>query len=206
MSAHSGSRAAIPPPPPPLRQLGSTDLKRLHRDWKRRPHPRLALLLENVASPFNIGSIVRTAAAFAVDRLYVVGRGDELNNSKMQKIALGTERFLSWEYYASAGEALGAACAEGFSLVALELTAGAVALHETDLDRDICLVVGHEDRGVTPATLAGCELAAFIPQLGKVASLNVASATAIGCAEARRQSWQGSRSAELPVEPDRPAG
>ncbi len=124
----------------------------------------------------------------------------------MQKIALGTERFLSWEYYASAGEALGAACAEGFSLVALELTAGAVALHETDLDRDICLVVGHEDRGVTPATLAGCELAAFIPQLGKVASLNVASATAIGCAEARRQSWQGSRSAELPVEPDRPAG
>jgi len=182
--------------PPRLRQLGGTDLKRLHRDWKRRPHPRLALLLDNVASPFNVGSIVRTAAAFAVDRMFVVGHcgGDGkdrvLSNSKMQKIALGTERFVNWDYYADTVETLAVARAEGFDCVALELTAGAVPLHELDLNRNICLVVGHEDRGISPAALAACDQAAFIPQLGKVGSLNVASATAIGCAEARRQAWQ----------------
>ncbi len=179
--------------PPQLRQLGGTDLKRLHRDWKRRPHPRLALLLDNVASPFNVGSIVRTAAAFAVDRMFVVGQGSDgrvLSNPKMQKVALGTERFLSWDYYADTAQALMAARAEEFDCVALELTADAVPLHEVDLNRDICLVVGHEDRGIGPTTLAACDRAAFIPQLGKVGSLNVASATAIGCAEARRQAWQ----------------
>ncbi|MGH3546049.1 MAG: TrmH family RNA methyltransferase [Mycobacteriales bacterium] len=178
---------------PQLRQLGGTDLKRLHRDWKRRPHPRLALLLDNVASPFNVGSIVRTAAAFAVDHMFVVGRGDELGNSKMSKLALGTERFLNWEYYPDVATALAAARAKEFNCVALELSAGAVPLHEVDLNRDVCLVVGHEDRGIAPAALASCDQAAFIPQLGKVGSLNVASATAIGCAEARRQTWQSQR-------------
>ncbi len=176
---------------PQLRQLGGTDLKRLHRDWKRRPHPRLALLLDHVASPFNVGSIVRTAAAFAVDRLFMVGRGDELNNAKMQKIALGTQRYLNSDYYADVTLALAAALAEEFDCVALELTVGAIPLHEVDLDRDTCIVVGHEDRGVEPTTVAACGRAAFIPQLGKVGSLNVASATAIACAEARRQAWQG---------------
>ncbi|MGH3428004.1 MAG: TrmH family RNA methyltransferase [Terriglobales bacterium] len=172
------------------RQLGSTDLKRLHRDWKRRPRPRLTLLLENLSSPFNIGSIVRTAAAFGVDRLYIVGRGDELRNAKAQKVALGSERFLTWDYFDDAASALHAARTDNFTCVALELTTGAVPLHEADLNRDICLVVGHEDRGVSPGTIAGCELAVFIPQLGKIGSLNVGNATAIGCAEARRQAWQ----------------
>ena len=173
------------------RQLGSTDLKRLHRDWKRRPHPRLALLLERLSSPFNVGSIVRTAAAFGVDRLFIVGNGDELTNPKAQKVALGSERFLSWDYYADTAEALRAARADRYSCLALELTTGAAPLHEADLNRDVCLMVGHEDRGVSPAGITGCEQAVFIPQLGKVGSLNVANAVAIGCAEARRQAWQG---------------
>ncbi len=50
-------------------------------------------------------------------------------------------------------------------------------------------VVGHEDRGCSPATLAACDVVAFLPQLGKVGSLNVATATSIACYEVRRRAW-----------------
>jgi len=54
---------------------------------------------------------------------------------------------------------------------------------------DVALVIGHEDGGVTPAPLAVCAAVAFIPQLGKVGSLNVAAATSIAIYEARRRAW-----------------
>jgi len=53
-----------------------------------------------------------------------------------------------------------------------------------------CLVVGHEDRGCTPATLAACDAVAYLPLLGKVGSLNVATAASIACYEVRRQTWE----------------
>ena len=56
-----------------MKQLGPTDLKRLHRDWGKRTTGRLALLLDGVSSPFNVGTIVRTAAALRVEHLYLAG-------------------------------------------------------------------------------------------------------------------------------------
>jgi tRNA (guanosine-2'-O-)-methyltransferase len=53
----------------------------------------------------------------------------------------------------------------------------------------VCLVVGHEDRGLSPETLAGCDAVTFIPQLGRIGSLNVATATAIALYELRRRDW-----------------
>ncbi len=62
-------------------------------------------------------------------------------------------------------------------------------LHDLGLGDATCLVVGHEDRGCSPATLAACDAVAFLPLLGKVGSLNVASAAAIACYEVRRRAW-----------------
>ena len=73
--------------------------------------------------------------------------------------------------------------------VAIELTSDAVSLPELELENDVALVVGHEDRGVATATLAVCDAVGFIPQLGKVGSLNVATATAIAIYEVRRRAW-----------------
>jgi tRNA (guanosine-2'-O-)-methyltransferase len=78
---------------------------------------------------------------------------------------------------------------EGYRLVAIELTDDATPLPDAGLDGDVCLVVGHEDRGVAPATLATCDEVAFIPQLGRIGSLNVATATAIALYEVRRRAW-----------------
>ena len=57
-----------------MKQLGPTDLKRLHREWNRRSSGRLSLILDGVQSPFNVGSIVRTAAAYRVEHLYLCGQ------------------------------------------------------------------------------------------------------------------------------------
>ena len=68
-----------------MKQLDGTGLKRLHREWRRRTERRLALILESVESPFNVGSIVRTAAAYRVDRLWLAGSTASLDSSNVQE-------------------------------------------------------------------------------------------------------------------------
>ena len=64
-------------------------------------------------------------------------------------------------------------------------------LHEAPLGGDVCLALGNEDRGCSAALLAAADAVAYIPQAGKVGSLNVAAAAAIALAEARRREWAG---------------
>ena len=173
----------------PVHQLRGTELKRLHRDWRRRSVARLALLLDNVGNPYNVGSIVRTAAGFGVDALYLAGSSASPRTPKAQKTALGTDRYLTWSQYPDARTATAAARADGYFVVGVELADPAVPLTELDLARDVCLVIGHEDHGVSAAGLAACDAVGYVPMVGRVGSLNVATATAIACYEARRQDW-----------------
>ena len=173
-----------------MKPLDGTGLKRLHREWRRRTDGRLALVLDNVQSPFNVGAIVRTAAAYRVEQAWLVGATPELDDAKVRKTALGCDRYLTWQrvrhYRRRARRRRGPT---GFSPVGLELADGASPLHELAFTGDVCLVIGHEDRGLGPATLDACDAVAFIPMLGKVGSLNVATAAAIALYELRRQRW-----------------
>src|SRR5690606_35991705 len=98
-------------------------------------------------------------------------------------------------------EAADAVRKDGLRLVAVELTADAVPLHEAPLDGDVCLAVGGEDHGCSPALLAAADAVAYIPQIGRVGSLNVAVAAAIALAEARRREWSA-----WPAPPGRRSG
>lgn len=171
------------------RKLGSTDLKRLHRDWRRRTGGRLAVVLDQVQSPFNVGAIVRTAAAYRVDHVWAAGGTPPLDDPKVGKTALGCDRLVPWSVAPRAVEAVDQAQTEGYATVAVELTDDAVPLHELDLAIDTCLVLGNEDHGVTAAALDRCDAVAFLPQLGRVGSLNVAAAAAVAIYEARRRAW-----------------
>ncbi len=172
------------------RQLRPTDVKRLNRTWRRNTGNRLGLIVESVTGPFNIGSIFRSAAAFGVDELWLAGNATPPTNPKAGKTALGTERLVTWHEAVPATEAGKAAKEAGFTVLAIELTAEAVPLHRADLGRDVCLVVGSEDHGCSPALLDAVDGACYIPQVGRVGSFNVAVAAAIALAEARRQEWQ----------------
>lgn len=171
------------------RPLDSTGLKRLHRSWRRRTEGRVGLLLDNVQSPFNVGAILRTAAALTVDHLWLAGATASPTDAKTGKTALGSQRFLDWSWHEAGTDAVAAARAAGYRVVAIELTADATPLPEAGLDGDVCLVLGHEDRGIPIATLAACDEVAFVPQLGRIGSLNVATAAAIALYEARRRAW-----------------
>jgi tRNA (guanosine-2'-O-)-methyltransferase len=172
-----------------VKQLDGTGMKRLHRDWRRRTAGRLALVLDDVQGPFNVGAIIRTAAALRVDDVWLTGRTPEPDDPKVGKTALGTQRYLAFHRVPEGVDAAAAARAAGYQVVAVELAAGARPLHELTLGPATCLVVGHEDRGCSPATLSACDDVAYLPLLGKVGSLNVATATAMACYEVRRQGW-----------------
>jgi tRNA (guanosine-2'-O-)-methyltransferase len=171
------------------RQLQSTDLKRLHRGWRKKASRRVALILDGVASPWNVGSIVRTAAAYRVEQVWLTPETPDLDSPKVGRTALGCERYLRWERAGGGPAAIGAAENEGFVTIGIELATGATPLHEVDTTGDVCLVLGHEDHGLSKATLDACGLVAYLPQLGRVGSLNVATAAALAFYEVRRAEW-----------------
>ncbi len=166
-----------------------TEVKRLNRDWRRRSQARIGLLLDSVGQPFNVGAIVRTAAAFGVVQVWLCGGTAPPGHPSARKTALGTDRLLSFSRLPTAAAAASAAAADGYRVVAIELTSEAVPLHEAPLVGDVCLAVGNEDHGCSAALLAAADVVAYIPLPGRVGSLNVATAAAIGLAEVRRREW-----------------
>lgn len=169
--------------------FGPTELKRLHRDWRRKTDLRMAMILDGVQNPYNIGSILRSAAAYRLETIWMAPPTIPVTHAKVAKTALGCERLVETRVTESTEEALSLATAAGFTTVAIELTASARPLFELDLSGAVCLVMGHEDRGVHKDTLAAVDHVGFLPQLGKVGSLNVAQAATAAIYETARQTW-----------------
>jgi len=164
-------------------------MKRLHRSWRQRTTRRVALVLDGVSTPVNVGAIVRTAAAFGVDRLWCAGASSTPDAAGARKVSLGTERYVPWSVSPTVDDALDEAHAAGFYIVGLELTDESVVLHERVWPDSVCLAVGHEDHGLSKTALSRCDAVAYLPQIGRVGSLNVATATALALYELRRAEW-----------------
>jgi tRNA (guanosine-2'-O-)-methyltransferase len=172
-----------------VKQLDGTGMKRLHREWRRRTPGRLALVLDGLGTPANVGAIVRSAAAYRAEDLWLAGATPDLDGAGVQRTALGTERYVTARRAVDGAAAVDAARAQGYLVVGVELADAAVPLHELDLASDVCLAVGHEDHGLSKAGLATCDQVAYLPMLGRVGSLNVATAAAIAMYEVRRRAW-----------------
>ena len=110
--------------------LTSTELKRLHREWRRRASARLSIGLDGVQGPFNVGAIIRSAAAYQAEHLWLTETATGPDNAKVDKTALGTARYLRTARVVDAGALADAARTSGYRVVGVELAAGAVPMHE----------------------------------------------------------------------------
>ena len=172
-----------------MKYLDSTGLKRLHREWRRKTDSDVAILLDSVQTPFIVGNIIRTAAAYRVSHIWLSGATPLPSHAKVARTAMGTDRYVSWSFCEKVEDALNEINESDFSLLGIELSEGASPMFEISIPQKTSLVFGHEDRGLSSTVLESCESVAFIPQLGRVGSLNVATAAGIALYEAHRRLW-----------------
>lgn len=164
-----------------MKPLIGTPLKRFLRDYKREQTTShdLVAVLQSVEYPANVGSIFRLADAAALTELILTGITPTPPNATIEKVGRAKSLRVPWRYESEATTVLPRLKAQGYQIVAIELAEGAVAYHTYVYPQKCCLVVGHEDHGITKATLAQCDAAVFLPMYGKGLSLNVHVALSI---------------------------
>ena len=156
---------------------------------------RVVVLLDNIRSLYNTGSILRTADAAGVERVVLCGitpRPDQGGRQRraIAKTALGAEDSVAWEYQPDAHAALVRLRADGYAIAAVETSPAATDLFTWTTRWPVCLVFGHERQGVSPALDPQIDTVVRIPMLGRKGSLNVASAAAVVLYElVRRRSY-----------------
>lgn len=147
----------------------------------------LHVVLDNLRSAFNVGSIFRTSDAGGVEHLYLCGVTAHPPHEKLAKTALGATETVPWSYHRSTARAVTEIRRRGIPVVALENLAGTLSHLEFSWPRPVGLVLGHEVEGVAPEVLGLCDHTVHIPMLGRKKSLNVATAYGIVLYEVLRQ-------------------
>ncbi|ORW22938.1 RNA methyltransferase [Mycolicibacter nonchromogenicus] len=142
-------------------------------DIDRRRH-RLHIAIENFGHDANIGSVVRTANAFAVHTVHIVGR-----RRWNRRGAMVTDRYQRLLHHETAADLLHFAAGQGLSVVAVDNVAGAVRLEQTTLPADCLLLFGSEGPGISEEARAGADLTVSIAQFGSTRSVNVGVAAGI---------------------------
>ncbi|MGB0436100.1 MAG: TrmH family RNA methyltransferase, partial [Mycobacterium sp.] len=136
-------------------------------DIDERRH-RLHVAIENFGNDANIGAVVRTANAFAVDTVHIVGR-----RRWNRRGAMVTDRYQRLRHYEKIADLLDFAAEGGLTVVAVDNTPGSARIEEVTLPRDCLLVFGQEGPGITAEATAGAGVTVSIAQFGSTRSINV---------------------------------
>jgi tRNA G18 (ribose-2'-O)-methylase SpoU len=165
-----------------LREGDTRNVVDAYRYWTRdaiiadidaRRHP-LHIAIENFGNDANIGAVVRTANAFAVDTVHIVGR-----RRWNRRGAMVTDRYQRLRHHDSTAELLSFASDAGLTVVGVDNVPGAVRLEHTELPRDCLLIFGQEGPGITDEAKAGAAVTVSIAQFGSTRSINAAVAAGI---------------------------
>lgn len=145
-------------------------------EFKQSEKLPLAIVLDNVRSLNNIGSIFRTSDGFGAEKVVLCGISTPPPSPEIHKTALGAENSVDWEYFPDTMEAVRTLRERGYALCCLEQVHGSVKLQDfaPSPGKKYALVVGHEVEGVNPEVVDACDICLEIPQVGTKHSLNVA--------------------------------
>lgn len=166
-----------------MRKLGMDELNRKSvNEFRESEKTPVVVVLDNIRSMHNVGSVFRTADAFLIQAIYICGYTPQPPHRDIHKTALGATETVEWKYFASAAEAVGELRSAGFGVYAVEQTEGSVALQEFAgrcAAGPLAVVFGNEVSGVGEEVLALCDGAIEIPQWGMKHSLNISIAAGI---------------------------
>jgi len=137
------------------------------------------VVLDNIRSAFNVGSIFRTGDAGAVEHLHLCGMSAYPPHKKLEKTALGAFDYVPWTYYERTSACIAQLRERHIAVVGVEVTPDAIPLHTFVWPRPVAFILGNEVTGIAPRNLARCDAVVRIPMHGFKNSINVATACGI---------------------------
>ncbi|MBO5728902.1 MAG: RNA methyltransferase [Paludibacteraceae bacterium] len=162
------------------RKLDTEEIIRISTDeFKQAKKIPLVIVLDNVRSMHNIGSVFRTSDAYVVEKVVLCGITAQPPHPDIHKSALGAEFSVDWEYYADTNEAVAKLKADGYEVWAIELAENSVMLQDffsrpsAQPATRYAVVLGNEVKGVQQSVIDQCEGCIELPQFGTKHSLNV---------------------------------
>lgn len=147
------------------------------------------LILPNIRSCHNVGAMFRTADAFSVDKLFLVGYTAAPPKIQIDKVSLGAEKWIPFETHPieELKNLIETLKADGFTIVALEKSETSIELNDLEIEKPVALIVGNEVDGVEDEILELCDFVTHIEMLGKKESLNVSIAAGIAMSSIRNK-------------------
>lgn len=164
------------------RKLKITEMDRLTIDeFKKVDKIPFIVILDNIRSMHNIGSVFRTADAFCLEMIYLCGITATPPNAEIHKTALGAEETVSWKYLENTIDAVNQVRERGYKVFSIEQAVGSTMLNDLQLNKGekIAVVLGNEVKGVQQEVINQSDLCLEIPQYGTKHSLNVSVTSGI---------------------------
>ena len=157
----------------------------LHRvgveEYRQTAKLPVTVVLDNVRSEMNVGSVFRTADAFLIERICLCGITPQPPKPEIHKTALGAEESVNWQYYSTTLSAVEELKKEGYVICSIEQVHDSVSLKDFDVNayNKLAIVLGNEVKGVSQEVVDASNLCVEIPQEGTKHSLNISCCAAI---------------------------
>lgn len=165
-----------------MRKLSMEELDRKTvEEFRQSDKVPVIVVLENIRSAYNVGSVFRTSDAFLIEAIYITGYSAKPPHKEIKKTALGAEETVAWEHFPSALEAIEKLRTQQYKILAVEQVTDSTKLHELNWNgtEKLAVIFGNEVVGVEQSTIALCDGCLEIPQLGMKHSLNIATAAGV---------------------------
>jgi 23S rRNA (guanosine2251-2'-O)-methyltransferase len=165
-----------------MRKLSMDELgRKTIAEFKDSDKLPIIVVLENIRSAYNVGSVLRTADAFLLQAVYTTGYSPHPPHKQIDKTALGAHETVTCKHFTDAATAIEFLKEDGFTVLAVEQAEQSNMLHELTIEKNqkIAVVFGNEVSGVEQNTIALCDGCLEIPQFGMKHSLNIAVAAGV---------------------------
>ncbi len=167
---------------PEAKKLKMDELNRKTvQEFKQANKNPVIAVLENIRSAYNVGSVFRTADAFLLQAVYIIGYTCRPPHKEIKKTALGAEDTVTWHYFKTSAEAIEQLKIEGYKVYAVEQVVNSLKLNHIRFSENekVAVVFGNEVSGVEQSTISICDGCLEIPQMGMKHSLNIATAAGV---------------------------